>query len=460
MAIFRCLTRVFVVVLTLIACLTRGFQLNRPTHWNSRLTTVRNRQIETSYARVPQIFSNASPFALNSNSNSVCLQPSENGSKLTLHNRLNLLIRSINIRSILMGLAGFVSLILRSPVAAFARDAVSSTTKQGRTGGSKTSFFKKVLEGANVSGSFKNWQVGDTRTEFAALLNSISGLLILGGLGFLAWLAHQQREFRMNMAMRGELQKITEYKENMYFEAVQDILNKLADPKTKGSTKANLTSELRGLDPEGVIQAFLKQGGERPDISHMINKKNNKKKPSKKAPKRGGGGSDKNSASSSMKRKAVSDDSDYRDDDNEEAEEELRRKNRRNEEKEEEEAEAEENEKRENARERERMNRNLDERTSSTPKKSISNSFKSTPAPIEPPPTPKAKSNTDVLFTELDDSLQQVLTAQQRSTLISYLKRRLQGIADPAKRENALDKIAERLGDKAYWIEYAKKLEG
>ena len=40
--------------------------------------------------------------------------------------------------------------------------------------------------------------------------------------------------------MRKELKKVDEYKENMYFEAVQDILTKVNDPKTKGSTKVCL----------------------------------------------------------------------------------------------------------------------------------------------------------------------------------------------------------------------------
>ena len=35
------------------------------------------------------------------------------------------------------------------------------------------------------------------------------------------------------------MKKVDEYKENMYFEAVQDILSKVKDPKTKGSTKVN-----------------------------------------------------------------------------------------------------------------------------------------------------------------------------------------------------------------------------
>ena len=56
----------------------------------------------------------------------------------------------------------------------------------------------------------------------------------------------------------------------MYFEAVEKILTKLADPKLKGSVKANLTKQLKELDPDGVIKKYIEEGGDRPDISDMI----------------------------------------------------------------------------------------------------------------------------------------------------------------------------------------------
>lgn len=42
------------------------------------------------------------------------------------------------------------------------------------------SIWKKILDGANATGSFKNWKVGDSRAEFSALLNAFSSLAILG----------------------------------------------------------------------------------------------------------------------------------------------------------------------------------------------------------------------------------------------------------------------------------------
>lgn len=51
---------------------------------------------------------------------------------------------------------------------------------------------------------------------------------------------HLQRENYQLTMMRKELKKVDEYKENMYFEAVQDILSKINDPKTKGSAKVFL----------------------------------------------------------------------------------------------------------------------------------------------------------------------------------------------------------------------------
>ena len=57
----------------------------------------------------------------------------------------------------------------------------------------------------------------------------------------------------------------------MYFEAVETILKKLADPKLKGSAKANLTKQLQDLDPDGKIKKYIEEGGDRPDISDRIN---------------------------------------------------------------------------------------------------------------------------------------------------------------------------------------------
>ena len=89
----------------------------------------------------------------------------------------------------------------------------------------------------NTSGAFKARKAGDTRTEFSAILNSISSILILGAIFFGAFLRHLQRENYQTTMMRKELKKVDEYKENMYFEAVQDILSKISDTKTKGSAK-------------------------------------------------------------------------------------------------------------------------------------------------------------------------------------------------------------------------------
>ena len=105
----------------------------------------------------------------------------------------------------------------------------------------------------NTSGAFKARKAGDTRTEFAAVLNSISSLLILGAIFFGAFLRHLQRENYQTKMMRKELKKVDEYKENMYFEAVQDILTKVNDPKTKGSTKVRLSPCLPKYLPRKIL---------------------------------------------------------------------------------------------------------------------------------------------------------------------------------------------------------------
>jgi hypothetical protein len=65
--------------------------------------------------------------------------------------------------------------------------------------------------------------------------------------------------------------------QNMYFDAVEQILSKLADPKIKGSLKADLSRQLRDLDPDGAIRRFLEEGGERPNLSSAIQDTNKKR---------------------------------------------------------------------------------------------------------------------------------------------------------------------------------------
>eukprot|EP01035_Chromulina_nebulosa_P017802 gene17802-23410_t len=143
--------------------------------------------------------------------------------------------------------------------------------------------WRKILEGANSMGGLKDWKVGDNRSEISALLNIASAILIFGGFFLLASLNLLRKEIKWESNYSKELKRVQEYKENMYFDAVQEIINKLADSKTKGSTKARLQNELKELDPKGIIQKYISEGGERPDISDIINQKPVKKKNSKKS---------------------------------------------------------------------------------------------------------------------------------------------------------------------------------
>ncbi len=280
--------------------------------------------------------------------------------------------------------------------AALTQGAGSST---GTTTKKYSKVIKRLLEGANADGSNFKMKAGDTRTEIAALLNSFSSIIILGALTFGAYLKHKQREISQDRAMKRELSKVIEYKENMYFEAVQEIMEKLADPKLKGSQKANLTKQLKDLDPEGVIRKFLEEKGERPDIAHLVNRKKATKKKNKGTlkdrPKR--------------KRKKKEEKMDFSDD----AEE---------------------------------------EETSSTPPPS--------PNPSPAPAPSKSKSPVDGLLEELGASLEGVVSSSSRATVLKYLRGRLEGISDTDKQQTAMSKIAARLGDDAYWANFASNLEG
>ena len=58
----------------------------------------------------------------------------------------------------------------------------------------------------------------------------------------------------------------------MYFDSVQDVLEKIKDPKIKQTVKQRLERDLQELDPDGVIRKYLKKEIDRPDISYLTNR--------------------------------------------------------------------------------------------------------------------------------------------------------------------------------------------
>lgn len=192
------------------------------------------------------------------------------------------------------------------------------------------------------------------------------------------------RDFTDRIRAQKEVKRINEYKENMYFEAVADIQDKLAEPNIKGSMKASLMKQLRELDPDGRISKFLNEGGERPDMSDIINKKSSKKnkgvKKSREADKRGIETSKISSA----------------DDDNEAA-------------------------------------------------------FDETIYSDEP---------YEQLLNTLYESLSGKVDMMTRIRLRDSLRERIERISDRDKRNVTVGKIAEKLGDTEYWVDYARKLFG
>lgn len=64
-----------------------------------------------------------------------------------------------------------------------------------------------------------------------------------------------------------------------------------------------------------------------------------------------------------------------------------------------------------------------------------------------------------VMLGELYDGLEGVLPDDSRADVVEYLKQRIESIADPTKKASTVRKIAEKLGDDDYWVQYAAKLE-
>ena len=170
---------------------------------------------------------------------------------------------------------------------------------------------------------------------------------------------------------------------------------------------------MKDLDPEGTVQKFL-EGGERPDISHIINRKSNSK--GKK-----GGANDKSikkkksppasptASSKSSSPSSYDDDDDDNDDD--ESNEIIASKN--------------------------------------VPKK------KNVPVGKEQPVREEVYV---IMLGELYDGLESVLSDDSRANVVEYLKERIEAISDPLKQAATIRKIAEKLGDDDYWVDYASKL--
>jgi hypothetical protein len=131
------------------------------------------------------------------------------------------------------------------------------------------SFLRKLMLGVNAKGSYRNWQAGDTRGELAFILNGVTMAGILGIGAFIGQLFAIYEEKQAMAKMKKAVHSEKEYRENMYFEAVENILKKMAEPKLKGSVKANLAKQLQELDPDNRIRKFL-EGGERPDLSKTL----------------------------------------------------------------------------------------------------------------------------------------------------------------------------------------------
>jgi len=123
---------------------------------------------------------------------------------------------------------------------------------------------RKVFKGA---GNEVGASAGDSGAFLKGLLNTVQQLATLGGLFVICFFVHKKIEWDEGRKLERELVKLKEYKENMYFDTVEEILGKLGEAGIKGSQKAYLTKQLRDLDPEGEIQDFVKNRSDRPDLS-------------------------------------------------------------------------------------------------------------------------------------------------------------------------------------------------
>ena len=290
---------------------------------------------------------------------------------------------------------------------------------------------KKVLKGASNSVGVS---AGDSGSAMKSLLNTAGQLTTLAGLFCLCFFIQKKRELDETQALERELLKMKEYKENMYFDAVEEILEKLKEPTLKGSQKAYLNKQLRDLDPEGKIAVFVTEGGQRPDLSGIpgfderpkrkreVRGGKGKRPPMKKSERKEvrsrGPKSTKDAPPLASPKKTPKKNSWTYDDDQGEDDEA------------DEDAEA-------------GFFEDL-----KAPKPTPSRR----PAPPQQDDTPERK-----LYRALYESLEDVLEKPRRQKLVRYIQGRMEGLA-AAKKESTLTKIASKIGDDRYWMDYAERV--
>ena len=301
------------------------------------------------------------------------------------------------------------------PLKAIASEAITTTTKAVKRKRNIGEILLLVLRG---SAKGIQTSAGDSGSGLKALLNTAGQLFMLGALFMGAFFVQKQQEFAQIKGYNNELEKLIEYKENMYFEAVEEILNKLNGGKLKGSIKANLNRQLKDLDPDGSIQEFITDRGARPDLTDRLdfNKKpktkGGKKKTRNMKKKKKNSGSNSSSIQESENSKKKTPVNYYGDNDEG------------------------------------NFRSNDNSRGSSSSGNDSSSSSRSS----------SSSEDGDRLWRELYASLAHNLSSESRKKLVTYLKNRMDTLSSEQKRETAMVKIAQRLGDVDYWMNYAQKL--
>merc|ERR1711871_244359 len=314
--------------------------------------------------------------------------------------------------------------VVAAPVAKGKSKALKKASKYFRRAGR---LLKNLLDGANMKGSYRTWKAGDKRTELGMILNVFSTLVMWGLVGGANTMIAAMRDAKFERNRKKELNKVQEYKENMYFEAVQDILKKLADPKLKGSAKANLTRQLKDIDPDGVIQKFVTEGGERPDLTGMMGQKKNKKKKKRKTygmekerppPKKNDPQSKK-----ADKNKLSNDDEEGRDN-------------------------------------KKRKSKKSSDDNSIGESSTMSYSYSSySVIYFSSKESSSSDESTLKLLNALYSSLDGVMPDSKRQNVCEYVLKRLNAISNEEKRDVAAVKISQKLGDSAYWLNFVEQYE-
>lgn len=93
-------------------------------------------------------------------------------------------------------------------------------------------------------------------------------------------------------------------------------------------------------------------------------------------------------------------------------------------------------------------------------KPDVTDEVKPAEKPAKAAPANEEGASYKEVLMELNSSLKGALSGAKRKELVLFLQDRIESVSNLEKRETVVSKIASKLGENQYWIDYHEKVFG